>query len=405
MINYIQVDENAPVTYDNLKTNYLRMKRIILLSIYCIVFANAIYSQAMPVFVRQKLDSIKKEARKALMDYRIGDGYMRLPFGLGFYLPGNVFSYDETQLIDSLNLKVNIGMIYDDAMRNRIVELMQNKFQEYELDTLINRQMSYRIIAYERVAMETCLIDTLPLFKITLDSLCNALESQNALDLSKQANKVYNYEVFKFLKLDTTTRFQQVHESLIEKEKKQWREYLLTNKSYYRADLAELCGYIGDKRFIQPLIEALGKAEEDYQKKKILEALARMRVEPYYRDYVKYRTRPLEQVKDANKNVGFDIDDFVYVLGTQESFLELSKYLFSNYIYARDSDDSSGTNSETAVYYLSEKAFDLIQENIMNEDLQKIINGRSSYSNPELLQSVYDWMQKNYGKYKIKRIW
>ena len=177
--------------------------------------------------------------------------------------------------------------------------------------------------------------------------------------------------------------------------------------------LAELCGYINDTRFVQPLIEVLNKPFEFYGsnsqwkesvQKTVLTALVRMRVEPYYTDYVKHRTLTPEQIEDE-KWLDFKLDDFVFVLRTQEAFLELSKYLLSNKpnsIVIADSEDYS----ESVIYPASYDAFSLIRSNIGNKELQEIIEkGENSHSNPSVLKRIYDWMQKNYGKYKIKRIW
>ena len=165
-----------------------------------------------------------------------------------------------------------------------------------------------------------------------------------------------------------------------------------------------MCGYIGDKRFIKPLIEILNKAEEDYQKEKIIEALTRMRVEPYYSDYVKKRTLTMEQIKDEDKWLDFKIEDFVNVLGTQEAFLELSNYLLSNKPYSTIVIDYED-HPEHRHYPVSDNAFILIRDNIENREVQEMIGKKSIEDYTPYLKPLYDWMQKNYGKYKIKRIW
>ena len=207
--------------------------------------------------------------------------------------------------------------------------------------------------------------------------------------------------------------------------------------SYYDdcTNFAEICGYIGDKRFIKPLIELLNNFdksledlkksfeeeysdEEDdwdvekdsdvinlnYQRGKVLEALARMRIEPYYSDYIKKRTLTKEQIMDEKERLNFNIYDFVYVLGTQKAFLELSKYLLSNKPYQTISSDDGNYSLP-----VSESAFYLIRDNIENKDLQKMIKEVDIYDDDydlaTLEKPIYDWMQKNYGKYKIKRIW
>jgi hypothetical protein len=302
-------------------------------------------------------------------------------------------------LIDSLNLNLNTGMIYDDKMRDRIVQLLLNQYQEDELDTLIKYDMADMVVAYEKDAMDRCKFDTLIIFKNALDSLYTKLINENEINLNKKYNKIYDYEIFKALKLDTTIIFKQTYTEIVKKTRAKYQEYYLTKTYYDHTYIAMLCGYINDKRFIKPLIKALDKPD-NFQQKKVLEALVRMRVEPYYSDYVKKRTLTMEQIIDEKKWFDFEIDNFVYVLGTQEAFLELSKYLLSDCPYSW----FSGEDGYTSIPVKAE-AFDLICRNIENKELKELINNKNIYDDTTITLSLYNWMQKNYGKYKIKRIW
>ncbi|GHT11864.1 hypothetical protein FACS189426_14400 [Bacteroidia bacterium] len=385
------------------------MKKFIIYGIFSFVF-HSLQGQRLPEFVQQRLDTAKQEARIALDEYRLCGSSRRcegkLPYANHIH---NIFSYEERDRIDSLGLDISMSMIFDDAMRNRIAELMQNKFQGYELDTLVNQHMIWLGDALKYEVLGHCKLDTLPIFQTTLDSLYaevknNATEQQRAI-LEKydyvEKNK-YKMDVFNVLKLDTSVVFKKAYQIAGERERERKRESILANTYYYRSDLAELCGYIGDKRFVQPLIDALEKPD-NFNREKVIEALARMRVEPYYSDYVKFRMpRTMEQIK--NEWLNFQIDDFVNVLGTQEAYLELSKYLLSDHPYAVDMADGDDYQTSRS-FPISRDALYLIQDNIENKDLQAMIKDKNYRDNPEILQLVYDWMQKNYGKYKIKRIW
>jgi hypothetical protein len=196
-----------------------------------------------------------------------------------------------------------------------------------------------------------------------------------------------------YLQLDTTVIFKQAYDCIVKKEKESDRKYYLTNTYYDHTSLAELCGYIGDKRFVQPLEEALGKSD-NFRREIVLEALARMRADPYYSNYIKERTLTTEQIHN-NDRLQFSLDDFVYVWGTQEAFLELSKYLLSNKPYR------IYTGYHVSYKFpVSDDAFSLIRDYIENESLQTLIK-----TTEDDKQAVYEWMQKNYGKYKIRRIW
>ena len=200
------------------------MKRVIFIAICSTFILNLAQAKKMPDFVQQRLDLVKKETKRSLTDFRIWgdvdtDGYMTLPRGLSSFFIGSKFSDNETELIDSLDLKLNIGMIYDNEMRDRIVQLMRNEYRKDELDTLVNRYINRNLGYIERQAMEICKVDTFSIVKKTTDSLYVVLEAQNILDMFKKRNKIYYYEVFKSLQLDTTEIFKQVYTRIRERER------------------------------------------------------------------------------------------------------------------------------------------------------------------------------------------
>jgi hypothetical protein len=379
------------------------MKRIFFSLILSLALHCSLQSQEIPIDIRQKLDHIQSNVRIGLDEYRF-----RNRRGSFFYLLSLEFSDTEKQLIDSLGLKLSIGMIYDDDMRNRIVELLCNKYREYELDTIINRQIRGSIYSDSHEAFKKCKFDTLALFKTTLDSFFTDIKNKGTEDFKKQLEgyesfykEKYKSDVFKLMKLDTTEIFKQAYNKVVEKSKNEIRDEYLTSMYYDGNYFAELCGYIGDQRFIQPLIESLEKPN-DFQREKVIEALARMKVEPYYTEYVQKRTRTIDSIK--KKKPDFDIEELVYVIGTQESFLELSEYLLSDVAY-----NYVVIDLEEGAYYkpnpMYNKAFDWISINLENNDLKDMIGNKYPSENPEIVKPVYDWMQKNYGKYKIKHLW
>jgi hypothetical protein len=372
------------------------MKKVIYVFLWIAVFVLPCYGQPLPGDIQQRLDSLKNRAKMALDNFRTHPGTGELYSGELRYRFSPSYLFHKSH-----EYNLNLGMIYDEGMRDRIVQLMRNEYREDELDTLVNRMLESLIKPNEREAMEICKFDTLTMFKKALDSLFLNLESRNVVDMMKKVNHIYEYELFKHLKLDTIKIFRQTYSKIREREKERERKYYLTYTYYDRTELARLCGYIGDKRFISPLIEALDKPD-NFNQEVVIEALARMRVEPYYNGYVKSRMpRTLEQVN--KERPGFDIEDFVYVIGTQEAFLELSKYLLSDVPYRIEIADNQESSYSTS-FPISNDAFYLIQDHIENEDLQDMIKGKSPYT-PGVFKQTYDWMQKNYGKYKIRRIW
>ena len=115
------------------------MKRLLFLLLLGLAMLSTPYCQNMPEFVQQRLDSLQHKAKTCLTKFRYGYG----PYSPFYYMPSNQLKYSfsdkEITEIDSLGLILNIGMIYDDEMRDRIVQLMRNKYEEYELDTLVKR--------------------------------------------------------------------------------------------------------------------------------------------------------------------------------------------------------------------------------------------------------------------------
>jgi len=383
------------------------MKQIICIAI-CTLFAlDCAQPQNSPDFVQSRMDSVREEARIALKNFRTNDPaglYKGLPQRIRTFPTAGIFSYNESRIIDSLGLNLSIGMVYDDAMRDRIVQLMRNEYIDGELDTLVNQWINrnINISFYEREAMEIIRFDTISLLKQSVDSLLVKLESRNELDDFKKRNRIYDEEMFRQLQLDTTAIFRQVFDSIMggERERERWlqrKDYLNTSLRY--SFFTVLSGLINDKRFIPPLIEAL-EMPNYFRQESVLTALVRMNVEPYYSDYVQKRMLSTEEIMDETKRLDFQLDDFVLVLGTQEIFLELSKYLLSNKPY--------GANiSDTGTYYspVSRNAFSLIRDHILNKDLQELIENKSLWNNPELAKPVYDWMKENYGNYIIRKIW
>lgn len=69
-------------------------------------------------------------------------------------------------------------------------------------------------------------------------------------------------------------------DSLCTYERKSFISTISNSSNEDLSAIATLCGYINDKRFVQPLISALYNAN-DLDKKSIVTALARMKIEPY----------------------------------------------------------------------------------------------------------------------------
>jgi len=355
--------------------------------------------QKLPAFVQQRLDSVKNKTSKTLKDFRFVQTEINW-FECLPYLLSNVFSRQEQQIIDSLGLNLSLGMVYDNESRKRMIQLMRDEYREDELDTIVNRQIGYRMDRLKIGAMKICKFDTMQVFKTTLDSFYIEVKNQNPNDsilrkyeyLRKQD---YKYDVFKLLKLDTVLIYKETLQKIIEQAKIDERKDYLTNDRtqlnmrWFRL----ICENIGDIRFKNLLIELYNNAayKDGYYK-----SLIKLKVEPYYSEFAKKRFLTAEQINDTTTYQPFLLDDLVYFVGTQKAFLEISKYLLSGKRYY---------GSEIPPDYVATIAFYLLRDNIQNKDFQAIIKDNDDGCVQRYSMQMYDWMRKNYGKYKIKRIW
>jgi hypothetical protein len=189
-------------------------------------------------------------------------------------------------------------------------------------------------------------------------------------------------------------------EKVLENRKKEIEESIQNNPYYDPGYIAMLCGYIGDKRFIAPLEKILKRKKDN---KGVLEALVRIKAEPYYTDYVSERTRSIEDIKEYSPH--FSLNDLVYVLGDQNAYLELSKYLLSSVDGSCDVIDSRDTTFYNCIPIYIDAMF-RISRDIRNPSLQKIVNAPNfDRENKKDCLKVYKWMRKNYGKYEIFKRW
>ena len=207
----------------------------------------------------------------------------------------------------------------------------------------------------------------------------------------------------KILKLDTTTVFKEQLELFLEESKMNFIEYVTANQYDNLSSYAKLCGLINDKRFVQPLIEALNKPG-NFNRQVVMEALARMKVEPYCTELLKENTK---SVIDIEFGESADWDLLLDIIRNQESFLELSKYLKSDAECSITSDENYKRRHGDELKYC---VFEALYNNLDNKDLKQMLNiGGDKFNmtydiTPEIevaVEKMYLWMQKNYGKYKI----
>lgn len=375
------------------------MKNIFSITLIYVAFTLNSLCQQMPDDIQATLNKLKAETRTSLDDNRTNRNTRGFHVGLiQWALPD-----EQRKKAEQLNLKLDMGMIYDNSMRNRLLQLLKNEYRTDELDTLTKRYLADSKYAYEYEALKYCKFDTMKLFKNSLDSFYNEEKLKKPKDYGY--TYFYNYDVFKILKLDTTEIFKQVLDSVMTKEKENFIYDLKSDNYRDLSSTAELCGYINDKRFIQPLIEALNKPN-NFRREVVIKALARMKVEPYYTNLLKNNIHTLSEVISG---ISIDYTIFTDVLRSQESFLELSKYMKSNIPCIVTSESTE----EELKRHGNEFKFCILQiiyNNLDNADMKTLVwNGADKIYVPyditpewdAAVDKLYNWMQKNYGKYKI----
>lgn len=378
----------------------LKNKRIKQLSIVIfLVYTMQSFAQTIPTNIQHLLDSLQEKTRYELNYKRLNSNVRinNVPMH-------RLFTDEIIAQAKEANIKLEWGMIYDEEMRNRLLDLMQNRYREDELDTLVNRYMNDASILYSTsiMASELCKFDTMTVFKQTLDKYFEDLKSKEVQIIYDHR---HNYNVFNMLHLDTTQAYIQVFDSLKNIRRKNIINYYLYENSYELSFYATLCSYLCDERFIPVLIEALDNSK-NYQKRKVLEALARMGVEPYYSDLLKEETLTKEEVESG---VDIDSDFFLKVIRTQEGFLAYAEMLKSNRKCAIIPGYSKRSYGDELKFCVLED----IYYNLENKDMREYIAGGTTewwrvVPNPlpldwvEKVDWLYNWMQENYGKYEIR---
>jgi hypothetical protein len=249
---------------------------------------------------------------------------------------------------------------------------------------------------FESMAMSHIKADTSKIFLQVRDSL------DKHRDVTLHEGLYQNSEVFRYLGMDTTARFHFLVDSFRKDEKEKAIQTHLTHAHFDLSTLIDLCGYINDERLINPLLRLLEKPEKfkdydpEFLQRCVNGAFVQMNIDPYPSEFLESQTLSPEEIKE--KKIVPYIVLFAEFLHSQESFRELSKYLLSSaYTIVTGDGDFEG------VAY--KESFRYIMKYIENEDLWKIIGDPGSFNIEEGRFKIYEWMQENYGKYKIKRLW
>ena len=378
----------------------------LLLSILCsYVFAQDIPKET-PEDIQIRLLEIKENMTLKLDSCRINRNIGRWTNDYlgGYFLPS------EQEKIDSLGLRLNWGMLFDEPMRQRMLQLFRNEYKPEEMQQLLDRWMEIfdkTPLRFKQRATDFIRADTMQIVR-------NARDSLNRYHREEIDGRLFQTsDAFFALKLDTFPYFRCLVDSLRKAERINKEKEYIIRAMFDMPSLIEASGNVGDKRFVEPLIEILTDLEQGHSKEtdknrissykhqiyQVKSALIKMKIEPYRTDFLKQYIRPLEDVKKHTPKdlVGF-LGSLAYFGDNQDYLLEMSKYLWSS-----ASTDISVVFGHTGVAY--RQAFTFLVRLIQNEDFKQLVGDPKTFDIDNRRFEVYDWMQANYGGYEIKHIW
>ena len=393
------------------KTNRLKIAFAVF-----VLFCSYSYGQKIPQEIQYVLDSVKSIANYRLQNCRVYAVFRWNSMYWGQYNnEANALSSRHRSLnhfpdrlrprflntpfiekADSSNL--NIGMVYDESMRNRIVQLLRNEFREDELDTVVARRFVLYQKRIRRQALDLGMFDTLPIFR---DSLQATKERRFS---PPPVPRFVRNDIIDFLQFDTTAVFQKIFDSLSREWEKQTRAEAKTTIQFDLRALIELCGRINDERFIPELKRLYAESSDERIKETAEVVLVRMNVEPFRENFFRERIRRIEYIKNNppevkstfNRTLGNPISDIAWNFRDQSVFKELSRFLLFDGPY-----EHLQINGDIHTISIQQKVYQNIWIHVRNSDLREMMV-RRMFGNPELYKKVHEWMQKNYGRYEFR---
>ena len=330
-----------------------------------------------------KFEQIQSYARHRLLNYR---SYRYRPLqDFSSELP---FSFELTHLdnpsYNGFDLSTR-GVFSDSSMQMRILQLLNNEFYDGEVDDLWKKDM--------------------------------------------QKNNYANLT-------DSLLRIKRIERETC------YKKYIDENEL---VDLLEICTYINNKQIIKR-IEEIYK-DTTYRKNwaDAYACLVANHIEPYTSGCLKKYRYKKNQLYEEQKLAC----DYLWLIQTQQSLKYLSDFLFSNVydsliivdnIRSLNLEVNTSREANTSRYdiidndtiyidelilededvmpyynvtrtYLYCRVFSIIQMSILNQDLYDMLGiTNDNFVSQEFLtedtrKKIYNWMQENYGKYKIKNRW
>jgi len=286
-------------------------------------------------FITRNLDSVRIRARANLLSPRT--------FSSVINIDGIFEDYG----------KFRVGLLYTEAHRLRILEVLNDEWPEWELQAITQRTLAWSVPGRENLAERIAQTDTIRTEEEILDSLLR-------------------------------DRYEEIRERY-------------KNETRWRRTFAELASFINDERFIEPLRRVYHEDPEFYGL-----LLARMGVDPYLS---RVEAELIARMQEPNSGRLLIMERMWLMPRTQTLFKQLSEYLIRDDRYSFIGQDDAYHYTRVAQILFRLLAHEEIRDLYTQEerDLFRFpsVEARREFTK-EHARRLYDWMQENYGNYKIR---
>ena len=302
---------------------------------------------------------------------------------------------------DFEHYNLSVDTLFTQTARTRMKQLILGTHEQFEIDSLVKR----RLVSAE-VMLRSNALRYVFSGNENLQSVFDSIVPIWREDGWRTSINEYKDSIRVFLRIDTMMVFVDRHNFEIEQE----RQRLIEEYTNFRpgdfnfpTEIVNIAGFLGDTSFIPVLKQTLYYMPNN---RAIIEALVRLRAEPYFSNFLNERIVNLDCGEHFRDRRGLTarliIDALAEVHTSQSAFREISRYLLL--------DESCkflffvGGRPDQGWFSFREYALDAIRGLLENEEIVTIIGcqfGRPQ--NEEVYQKLYDWMQTNYGNYIIRR--
>lgn len=329
------------------------MKKVFSLLFFTIICFGNLFSQSnqvvdlLPELFRIRLQQAQERVTEAIDSSRVR-GVMNLSC---CHVLNCVFPVNRIDNIDYRLLSNDL--LFTEAHRLRILEVLNDEWPEWELQAITQRSLAWSVPGRRNLAERIAQTDSLRTKEMILDSLL----------------KIRYEEIRNRYKNDT-----------------RW------HRAY-----ARLASFINDERFIEPLKRVYNEDPEFYGY-----LLARMGVEPYLS---RVEAELIARMREDNSGRFFNMERMRFMPRTQTLFKHLSEHLLRDDTYDLIERDDAFHFRRVAELIFLDLANEEIRDLFTPEERENFrfprVEGRVAFTK-EHARRLYDWMQENYGNYKIR---